>query len=566
MLRAIFYARFHPERGPSVIEAVPEGSVRTRRNVVGARERRGEGRDGGGAREEVKSTGQSGALVDFSEISAFVIPPYELCGRGLGVWVGDAGKNGRGRGGSERVKVLGWPVSLVSEGYARNRFTFNVCFVVSEHGGKKDEEEGSDSDDGESRRRGWRASVRSWDAVVKKTALFFQALELDDGILAAEEAKNEGVAGGAGDGSRGTVVKSLLDDIFAQLTLYGETCVRVDKIHTLNLRLARPRPLLEPPAEPGRKVKIRDWHVPLLTHPLPAAETWTPDLVLARIHPHVDGIAHVARIAERAQVDVKLVRRAVRGLVAMGRARTLDLFHFQAVYALTAEWAWFVRDEEMQEECRRYICTSHGDHTDDIAKQTPHILALYAAFGTPQSARDFALAQHALLAARHIDIRRFVTFAALKGFLRRVHKYALAVAAPTPAGSTGGGSGSAGKRSNEDAAREFERAWRRAALSSGWATPPAEVAGLGGEEGGSLGLGDEEVRASPLQEDGGAGGGEAGGGEVSPEEEKLRGFLDGKHCLDEICVAMQMSERNVLERLRSARGRALWGEVVVFCK
>ena len=40
------------------------------------------------------------------------------------------------------------------------------------------------------------------------------------------------------------------------------------------------------------------------------------------------------------------------------------------------------------------------------------------------------------------------------------------------------------------------------------------------------------------------------------------GFLDGKHCMDEICVALRLSERKVVERIR---GKG-FGEVVLFNK
>ena len=43
---------------------------------------------------------------------------------------------------------------------------------------------------------------------------------------------------------------------------------------------------------------------------------------------------------------------------------------------------------------------------------------------------------------------------------------------------------------------------------------------------------------------------------------ELRGFLDGMHCLDEVCIAVRMSEKKVLERLRSGR----FGEVIIFNK
>lgn len=39
-------------------------------------------------------------------------------------------------------------------------------------------------------------------------------------------------------------------------------------------------------------------------------------------------------------------------------------------------------------------------------------------------------------------------------------------------------------------------------------------------------------------------------------------YLDGPHCMDEICVAMHMSEKKVVDKLRTAR----FGEVIFFCK
>ena len=45
-------------------------------------------------------------------------------------------------------------------------------------------------------------------------------------------------------------------------------------------------------------------------------------------------------------------------------------------------------------------------------------------------------------------------------------------------------------------------------------------------------------------------------------EDKLRRYLNGNHCMDEMCVAMHLSEKKIVERLRSGR----FGEVVLFNK
>ena len=543
-LAAIFYARFHPERGPCVIEQYPAGSIATRST-------KHEQTNG----EDRKSSATS--LVDFSEISSYIIPPYELCGKSLSICCHGREGEHAGRG---RYRVLGWPISLESEEYARNRFTFNVCFVLREHE-KNDESGGVGSSKG--------FGVRSWEKAVKKTALFFQALEVEDGTLAAEEERED--TSDSKEGRR--VIGPLLEKLFEQLTSYGEACVRISNTHVLNLRLEAQKPSAP---------KVRAWDVPLLIRSLPNPKDWSWDLTLARIHPHIDGVNHVSKIADKADVELKLVKRAIRGLLYHGRVRMLDIFHFQAIYALTPDFTWFVQHEEMQEECRRYVSATTSAATNGSASTTDqkppptgtHILNLYTTLThPPQPLHTSLLANDHLLTNTNIDIRRLITYGILKGFLRRVHKYALLVAAPSGSTSqvklSGSGSGLANSGS-KDAAREFERAWRKAALSSGWATPPFEVGSLGVENA-------EEESGTPSPEKKGKGsligaekddreGDEHGGGkvnEVDEEEEKLRGFLDGKHCLDEICVAMRMSERKLLDKLRSGR---LGGEVVVFCK
>lgn len=461
MLKAIFYARFHPERGPSVIEQFPANAMATRASVSP--------KDGPiNVEDEKQSSGKSKkTLINFSEVSSYIIPPYDLCGKSLSVCV-------------DGYRVLGWPISLESEEYARNRFTFNVCFVLDESGKDTDHDSGEDGN----------VSIRTWEQVVKKTALFFQALEVDDGILAAEEQENETAAGHGGSGA-GRVVKRLLENTFTQLDTYAETCIPVSNIHTLNLRLSSST---DPSPKASPKVHAHD--VALLIRAMPSPTDWTPDLTLVRIIPHINGVHHIARIASLADVEVRLVKRAVRGLVSHGRMRLLDLCSFGAGYKLTESFGAFVRDDQgVTREGVRYFCSGasrDGGGEADVKTSTHHILTLYTALNTHQSVHDFALAQQPLLHALGIDIRRFVTFGVLKGFLRRVHKYVLALPAAssttpqtkTSGGSSGGkfGSGSGGKRSNEDAAKDFERAWRKAALSSGWATPPQTVLGSLGDE------------------------------------------------------------------------------------
>ena len=483
MLKAIFYARFHPERGPSVIHQYPNHSIVSHPSA---------GRD---------------SLLNFSDITSYIIPTYDLCDRPLSI-----GVNG--------LKVLGFPISIEDEKYERNRFTFNVCFVLR---GETD--------------------ATPWNHVVSKTAAFFKAAETEDALLQREE-DTEGLKW-AGDETYPAkdigIIHALLKSIWDDLNKYGETCICISEHHVLNLRLATSRPA---------PTKVKAWDVPLLVRPLPEQDDWTWDLTVQRIFAHIDGVKYIQRIAELADVEVKLVKRAIRELLYHKRVVLLDIFHFQAIYITTSDLTWFVQDETMQKECAEYITVKSEldilsprptiqQDVDQATNRT--IIDLYRGLGPGITVQEFYLVHETRLG--NIDIRRFITFGVMKGFLRRIHKYALAIgsqAVPSDKKHSNG-SGTSKPRSSEEAAKEMERAWKKAALTSGWATPPTDV------------FVDDPPRIEQEAND---------ANERFEEDTKLGKFLDGKHCMDEICVAVHLGEKKVIERLRNGR----FGEIIFFCK
>jgi hypothetical protein len=268
---------------------------------------------------------------------------------------------------------------------------------------------------------------------------------------------------------------------------------------------------------------------------LPEQEGWTWDLVLEKVQPFVDGVNHVKKIARLADVDLKLVRKAVMELVLHERVILLDIFHFQAVYVLTGDFTLFVGNLEVIDECREYVAIDSKDgmfasvldkQTIEDSAGTPYratILELYSILKPGLCVADFCLAHQNQLA--NIDVRRLITFGVIKGFLKRMHKYTLALDPPDM------------QVTSESTAIDLDRAWRKAALSSGWATPPTDLVSLQEQ------LETEEERARQ-------------------EGAKLVRYLDGRHCLDQICVEMGMHEKEVMGKVKSGK----FGEVVVFCR
>ncbi|KAM0719903.1 hypothetical protein Q7P37_004038 [Cladosporium fusiforme] len=530
MLKSIFYARFHPERGPDVLHQFPEGSV------ARASSSSGSGIATAAASTSIatapsllslaaatNTTATTPPLVPFPPISAYIIPPHELSNQPLAIC-------------AEGYRILGFPISIEGEGYERNRFVCNVCFVL-------DEQEGD---------------VEGWQRVVRRMAAFMRGLEVEGegeggvGMLRAEERRvDEWIDNGERDEEAGFLVVSwILREVFEQLNAFSECCVRVSATQVLNLRRekssARQRDLTKLNANASGngsastgKLKINAWDVPLIVRELPNPAGWTWDLVLEQIYPHINGTNPVARIARLADVDLPLVRKAVRELVSHARAIVLDLFHFQAVYALTREFPLFVAAPALIDECRAYVAVDPGENffasitPQDVRDACPPmpdratILELYSVLKPGLAVADFFLAHQDLLA--NIDIRRLITFGVIKGFVRRLHKFALAVEPPAP---------NLPPPAPAPADAEIDRTWRAAALSSGWATPPASVAAA------AEGLLDREVQ----------------------REREVRAVLarglDGRTCLDGVCLGLGEGEARVLERVRGGG----FGEVVVFLR
>jgi hypothetical protein len=303
----------------------------------------------------------------------------------------------------------------------------------------------------------------------------------------------------------------------------------------LNLRVEEKRRKKSGRDKEVKVRKVRAWDVPLFVRELPDQRGWTWDLVLEKVHPFVDGVNHVKRIARLTDVDMKLVKKAVWELVLHERVTLLDIFHFQAVYTLTADFALFVGNLEVIDECREYVTidSKDGMFASVLDKQVidecsgmpdrARILELYSILKPGLSVADLCLAHQSQLA--NIDVRRFITFGVIKGFLKRMHKYALALDPPDM------------QVAPQTTVEDLDKAWRKAALSSGWATPPVDVVSLQEK------LETEEERARQ-------------------EGAKLVRFLDGNHCLDQICVEMGMHEKEVLGKVKSGK----FGEVVVFCR
>ncbi|KAI1934230.1 Nitrogen permease regulator 2 [Ophidiomyces ophidiicola] len=522
MLKAIFYSKFDTSSGPIVVHQVPDGAVVP----------------------SPTAPPDTPTLFNFSDVSFFVIPRQELCGNLIHVCT-----NG--------YRILGSPVCIKSDRYDRNEFIFNFCVVLTEE-------------------HEW----GTFRPVVQKLADLMSELEEQSAFLSEDLSDS-------GEGK----VHSLCETLMEDLNNYCECMLPIDEFNTLNIKLF---PLYASPPQ------VKPWHVPLFTVRYEAFidENW--DLTIQRIVPHVNGVNSVRVIAMLADSDFTLTCRAIRYLVYFGCVFLLDIFSFSAVYAQSAQFGSSIAsDEEMQRECARYVNTrfsptlaptrSGGSATSSSAtaernndsanaeKQKPGmeddiwplvgkeditaghqlsgtlppivdgvgLVELYASLKHGQSVKQWHLQNMRKLA--NIDVRRFITFGVIKGFLYRIHKYPYATGQPAQSSTTTTivttTTNGTQQISFHSGSPSFHRNRVNSSLSQRRKNPhmfstepPPHYKHYFRDQ-------DEHGKAEDTnindEED-----------DISEEERTLMAFLDGTHCFDEICTELQISEKELTTKLK----------------
>jgi nitrogen permease regulator 2-like protein len=255
-------------------------------------------------------------------------------------------------------------------------------------------------------------------------------------------------------------------------------------------------------------------------------ENW--DLTMQRIVPHINGVNSVKQIANLANTDFSLTIRALKHLLYYGCLLLLDIFSFSAIYAPTAQFSVIVEDKSMQRQCARYVNTTFAPggpmrmgtaamvqndvfpvNKDREIVDGVAIVELYAALKQGQSVKQWHAEYRSQLV--NIDVRRFITFGVIKGFLYRVHKYAYASGPRTvPLQRTikfAAGTGNYGQASES----------RHSVYSE------------------TMGSDEEDVEDDEDEE---------------VDTKVIAKYLDGTHCFDQICTELDISEMELTSHLK----------------
>jgi nitrogen permease regulator 2-like protein len=206
-IQSIFYSIFDLHHGPKIVYQVPEGLITTSTLATPA------------DNHPNKRLSSSPPLFNFDDISKYVIPHRQLCGR----LVTCATKHHR---------VIGFPVELRGM-YRRNYFRYNLCFVFERT-----------------------ADLSCYEPIVRKVSRVLSACEVCSSfpfsVTRLTRPKKE--SGFLSDPNTSTTLHAILEQLYEDLNSYSETSILIDRFNSIELKIFPFYP--NPPA-------VKDWMVPL---------------------------------------------------------------------------------------------------------------------------------------------------------------------------------------------------------------------------------------------------------------------------------------------------------------
>lgn len=177
------------------------------------------------------------------------------------------------------------------------------------------------------------------------------------------------------------------------------------------------------------------------------------------------------------------------------------------------------------------------------------IVELYSSLQQGQSVKQW-YAQHSQQLT-NIDVRRFITFGIIKGFLYRVHKYAFATGLPAPiappnTATTTPGTVSLHNGVSSNPSSGLNDPFASTALSSSVRSDhndsaPSSFSRIGGH---ARSTSPAVYARSNDDED----------EEDFIDDHTLSKYLDGAHCFDQICTELEISEKELMSRLKRYPG------------
>ncbi|KAI8988520.1 nitrogen permease regulator 2, partial [Mycotypha africana] len=381
-IHSIFYAVFDIIKGTIVKHQVPEGSITSQlhsttvtTDVTNINNNNNnfamspESNSSPVTNDPTTTSNNSKTLIDFEAISGYIIPKKQLYKRLVTIC-------------TKGYKVMGCPVVLHDhERYKhyRNEFRFNLCFVFEQD-----------------------AETSSYEAIVTKLSRVLEGLELECNFLSSE------VGGKDSSSQQQQTVQNVIEQLFEDLNSYCECQIPINEFNTINLKLF--------PTYPNPQ-QVYDYHVPVFTVDIKKMMSRNWDITIQKIASLINGVHHVKRIAELANVKAEWARQSIEHLLYYGCVILIDIFQYSNIYVAKQEITrLFDPKYGLAQECKKYIMLPDAPEIS-----VEKIYALYCGLKYGLTVKGWMEEQQ--VASLNIDERRFISFGVIKGLIYRVHKY-----------------------------------------------------------------------------------------------------------------------------------------------
>lgn len=203
-----------------------------------------------------------------------------------------------------------------------------------------------------------------YERVVRRLAVTFAEMEKQNNYL-SQDARNS-------ESSNRRPIESLLEIVKEDLNNYGECMIPVGRLSSVSMSHdATARHLRYPDDANTINMKlfphhptppdVKGWHVPVAKMKFADVVDPTWDLTLQKVIAHIDGVSDVRRIAFAADVSLDLARLALRHLLYYDTILLLDIFFFGSCYAPRSGVHDFVANVGgIVDECANYVCIGPG--------------------------------------------------------------------------------------------------------------------------------------------------------------------------------------------------------------
>lgn len=240
------------------------------------------------------------------------------------------------------------------------------------------------------------------------------------------------------------VLPSILEKIYVDLTTRAYSFLQIakDPPSYLPIRLFR---------SPVFPRLIEDYEVPMFRQDRVALNQLPWDISFQHLILHIDGVNHVRRIVDDAEMDLDFVKRSLALLEFYGAIVVSDIFRFSNIYALNAEngiqylsdpnviseMIDFAYVPELSAKGLQETPPNPRDIVNFLLRFQPGLTVAQVLLQTVSAAAAAQPPQHYQQGSgnpknflKGVDISRLLAFAQVSGIISRVHEYPVYLPSP----------------------------------------------------------------------------------------------------------------------------------------